>query len=329
MSTANAGVVVTTSATVATSGWVAYLYEVLDVVKAKAYFANRVDFTAWHDRIAESASGTPLSYYDMLRLVGQILVDLGDGHSSRLSPGEFSRLQTNMDESTLNTNPPTGKMLAGGVGYLTIPAVVAGAGSGAYDSYVTSAHRFLQQRACGWVIDLRGDSGGSVPPMMAAVAPLLGPGTFLGYVNRDRAVFGYQTSDSAVTTISDTHLDPSPRPTSGSATQLNSAPVAVLTDGNTASAAEGVVVAFIGRGLTRSFGGPTFGVPTGNSAIPLSDGSGLNLTTAVSIDRLGGTHVGPIAPDVAVDASTAGTDDPAVTAASAWLGQESACREQP
>ena len=165
--------------------------------------------------------------------------------------------------------------------------------------------------------------------MMAAVAPLLGPGTFLGYVNRDRAVFGYQTSDSAVTTISNTHLDPSTRPAGDSATQLNTAPVAVLTDGNTASAAEGVVVAFIGRGLTRSFGATTFGVPTANSAIRLSDGSALNLTTAVSIDRLGGTHVGPIAPDVAVDASTTGTDDPAVIAASAWLGRESACREQP
>ena len=319
----------TTSSAATPSAWVAYLYEVLDVVTAKAYFANRLDFTAWHQRIAQRASGPPISYYDMLQLTGQILVDLGDGHSTRLSPGEYARLNTTMDDSSLNTTPPSGEVLAGGIGLLTIPAVIAGAGSGAYDSYVTPAHQLLQQPACGWIIDLRANSGGSVPPMMAAVAPLLGPGTFLGYINRDRAVFGYQTSDSTVTTVADTHLDSSPTPVDVSATQLNTAPVAILTDGQTASAAEGVVVAFIGRGLTRSFGESTSGVPTGNSTIPLSDGSALNLTTAVTIDRLGGTHDGPIAPDVVVAANTTGTDDATVTAATAWLSLQSACRNRP
>jgi carboxyl-terminal processing protease len=320
---------VTTSTTSTSSGYVAYLTEVLDVVNANAYFANRLDFAAWRQRIAQLADRSPVSFYDMLQLEGQILADLGDHHSIRLSPGEYSQLNVKMDDSTLHTTPPSGTVLAGGIDYLTIPAVIAGAGSGAYDSYVTTAHHLLQQPGCGWIVDLRGTSGGSVPPMMAAVAPLLGPGTFLGYINRDRAVFGYQTSDSAVTTVADTHLDASPTPAAASATKLNTAPVAVLTDRQTASAAEGVVVAFIGRGLTRSFGGSTFGVPTGNSAIPLSDGSALNLTTAVSIDRLGGTHAGSIAPDVAIAANGTGTDDAIVTAATAWLSQQSACRNQP
>jgi C-terminal processing protease CtpA/Prc len=162
--------------------------------------------------------------------------------------------------------------------------------------------------------------------MMAAVAPLLGPGTFLGYVDRDRTVFGYQTTDSAVTTASGARLDSSPAPVASSATRLNTAPVAVLTDGQTASAAEGVVVAFVGRGLTRSFGASTLGVPTGNSTIQLSDGSALSLTEAIAIDRRGGTHDGPIAPDVAVATNTNGTDDATITAASAWLSQQPACR---
>jgi hypothetical protein len=54
--------------------------------------------------------------------------------------------------------------------------------------------------------------------------------------------------------VADARLDPSPTPTGISATQTQ--PVAILTDGETASAAEGVV-AFIGRGLTRSFGAST------------------------------------------------------------------------
>lgn len=249
-STADTSGGVAASTAVVSAGYVAYLDEVLDVVEANAYFANRVDFTVWHQRIADSASGPPISYYDMLQLVGQILGDLGDGHSRRLSPGEYAKLLTNIEDSTLETTPPSGAVLAGGVGYLTIPAVIAGAESGAYDSYVTSAHQLLQLPACGWIVDLRGNSGGSVPPVMAAVAPLLGPGTFLGYIARDRAVFGYQTSDSSVTTVADTHLDSSPTPAAASATHLNTAPVAILTGGQTASAAEGVVVAFIGRGLS-------------------------------------------------------------------------------
>jgi carboxyl-terminal processing protease len=321
--------VATTSTTIASSGYVAYLYEVLDVVKANAYFANRVDFTAWRARIAQSAAESPISYYDMLQLAGQILVDLGDGHSIRLSPGEYAHLNTKLDDSTLNTAPPSGTVLADDIGYLRIPPVVAGEGSGAYDGYVTPAHQLLQLPACGWIVDLRGNNGGSVPPMIAAVAPLLGPGTFLGYINRSRAVFGYETSDSAVTTVADTHLDPNPTPAGDSATQLNTSPVAILIDGQTASAAEGLVVAFIGRGMTRSFGASTLGVPTGNSAIPLSDGSALNLTEAVTTDRLGGTHQGRIVPDVAVPASSTGTDDTPVAAATAWLSQQSACRSQP
>jgi carboxyl-terminal processing protease len=321
--------VVTTSTTSTSSGYVAYLNEVLDVVNANAYFANRLDFTAWREQITQLAAGPPVSYYDMLQLVGQILVDLGDHHSIRLTPGEYAQLNIKLDDSTLRTTPPSGTVLAGGIGYLAIPAVVAGAGSGAYESYVASAHQLLLQSACGWIVDLRGNSGGSTPPMMAAVAPLLGPGTFLGYINRDRTVFGYQTSDSTVTTVTDAHLDPSPTPVGVNATQLNMAPVAILTDDQTASAAEGVVVAFIGRGLTRSFGASTFGVPTGNSVIALSDGSALNLTEAVTIDRLEGTHDGPIAPDVAVAAKSTGTDDAIITAATAWLSQQSACRNQP
>lgn len=329
-SLASTTVLRTSTTTVSTGRAVAYLYEVLEVVKANAYFADRVDFVAWHERIAERASGTPpMSFYAVLQLTGQILVDLGDRHSLRLSPGEYAQLNARIDDSTLSTPAPSGKVDARGIGYLTVPAVIAGPGSAAFDTYITSAHQLLQQPACGWIIDLRGNGGGSVPPMVAAVAPLLGSGTFLGYVNRDGVIFGYRTTEWSVMTVADTHLDPNPQPPAASSTPLNTAPVAILIDGKTASAAEGVVVAFIGRALTRSFGVSTYGVPTGNSTIALTDGSALTLTTAVSIDRLGTTHDGPLIPDVAVDAESAANDDAFVTAAAAWLGRQPTCRSQP
>ena len=50
--------------------------------------------------------------------------------------------------------------------------------------YVDAAHDVLGAAACGWIVDLRSNGGGNLYPMLAALAPLLGPGPLLGY--RDR-----------------------------------------------------------------------------------------------------------------------------------------------
>src|SRR5438093_4023326 len=64
-------------------------------------------------------------------------------------------------------------------------------------------------------------------------------------------------------------------------------PVAVLTNGNTASAGEAVAISFRGRPSTRSFGSPTYGVPTANTFMKLSDGASILVTTAREADRTG------------------------------------------
>jgi C-terminal processing protease CtpA/Prc len=101
--------------------------------------------------------------------------------------------------------------------------------------------------------------------MIGAVAPLLGPGTFLGFQRRDGTIDGYTT---------------------------------------------------------------TYGIPTGNELRDLSDGSMLNLTEAVSLDRLGHTHDGPLVPDVAV-APAHGSIEPVLEAAQAWLDGQAACVHGP
>ena len=56
--------------------------------------------------------------------------------------------------------------------------------------------------------------------------------------------------------------------------------VAVLTDDQTASSGEAIVVAFRGREQTRSFGEGTWGVSTANAAFALPDGAVIFLTVA-------------------------------------------------
>jgi C-terminal processing protease CtpA/Prc len=98
--------------------------------------------------------------------------------------------------------------------------------------------------------------------------------------------------------------------------------VAVLTGAMTASSGEFIALYFRGLPNSRSFGEPTYGVPTANVGHRFSDGSGINLTVGLGVDRLGRKYSSPLEPDVkaATDWNVHGTiQDPAIAAAVKWL----------
>ncbi|MFD2419293.1 S41 family peptidase [Amycolatopsis pigmentata] len=102
-------------------------------------------------------------------------------------------------------------------------------------------------------------------------------------------------------------------------------PVALLTSGVTASAAEAVLVAFRGLNRARTFGRPTAGFATGNTIFPLSDGAVLVVTEVRDEDRTGTLYGNvPIPPDQPLpEDATAGET---VAAAQAWLHAQPGCR---
>jgi carboxyl-terminal processing protease len=245
--------------------------------------------------------------------------------------GRSSRLQVAVEAAELPTvRPPTARRLSAETGLLELFAVSTGTGPRAV-GYVESAHdairRVATARTCGWVVDLRRDGGGSLPPMLAAVGPVLGDGRALGYRGRDGATvwFGYEDGAYTAGGQPDPSLAaswparlPRPRP-----------PVAVLTSRLTGSAGEAVTMAFRGRPAARSFGEPTAGVPTGNTQHRLADGAELYLTEAIGVDRTGRTYETRIRPDrpVATDWARYGTPaDPVLAAATRWLGARCASR---
>jgi carboxyl-terminal processing protease len=216
---------------------------------------------------------------------------------------------------------PTARPLSARLGLLELFGLFTGPDAGRYvDAAHAAVHRVATASTCGWVVDLRRNTGGSLPPMLAAVGPVLGDGRAVGYRSRDGATtwFGYQ--DGAVTigghpgrflAPSRPARLPQPRP-----------PVAVLTSRLTGSAGEGVAIAFRGRPSARSFGEPTAGVPTGNSQHRLSDGAELYLTEGIGVDRTGRSYQTHIRPDqpVASAWSTYSTPaDPVLQAATTWL----------
>jgi carboxyl-terminal processing protease len=143
--------------------------------------------------------------------------------------------------------------------------------------YADAARKALAgQAAARWIVDLRGNGGGSMLGLLGAVAPLLGTGEVGAFVYRD----GNRTP----------WLLPEHERLEG--------PVSVLTDGHTAGAAEAVVVAFKGIPGVRSYGSPTLGFSMGNESVRLPGDLVLSVSTSRFADRTGTVYGGRIDPDV-------------------------------
>ncbi len=180
-------------------------------------------------------------------------------------------------------------------------------------------------KTCGWLVDLRGNIGGNMWPMLDGVGPILGSGTVGWFVFPDGRKQAWSYRDGQVQEGGETVL------TIAGAYQLKhpNPPVALLTDRMTASAGEAIVVAFRGRPQTRSFGDRTGGVPTATRGFTLSDGALLVITVALDADRTGQTYDGPIPPDQYVRADPRQIDmpaDPVRRAATSWLHTQPACQ---
>ena len=178
---------------------------------------------------------------------------------------------------------------------------------------------------CGWILDLRRNTGGFPYSMLAAISVLYGNAELGGTVDVDGNLTKFSTLNGALR-VNDTTV------VAGSAgfpalSQTNG-PIAILTSSSTASAGELAMVGFAGRPGVRTFGDATFGVPSGNVGRSYPDGSFLAVTNTLDVDRTGRTYSGPLAPDEAVtmDWSLFGTSsDPVLAAATRWARAQPAC----
>jgi carboxyl-terminal processing protease len=286
--------------------------EVLDaaiaLTKKHALRASSVDWSAVEPRVRALAAGAATTA-DAYPAIRYMLSRLGDRHSS-LMPAA----QTAMFASGAIPNPtPEIRSLPGGVGYISVPAY-AGSQADGMRSYATRVHAEIgalhQKASCGFVIDLRGNGGGNMWPMLAGLQPFLGGGT----------VGTFEAPGTSTKWVAGRAVGVEP---SSGLSMLESAWVAVITGPRTVSSGEAVTVAFRGRPRTRSFGQPTGGLSTSNSGFPLPDGATLLLTTAVFADRNGHHYGAAIEPDEIV-ALRDGSDS-ALAAAVAWLRRSSGC----
>jgi carboxyl-terminal processing protease len=301
----------------------AYLEAALDLMEENGINRLQVDWPAMRaiaGRLAASA-GKPSDTYAAIRYV---LRAAGGRHSFFLTPTEAAE----WDQVTVaDTPPPRAKLLLDRLGYVAVEGVLI-TNSDEAAEYATLVQQLIRdldaQAPCGWIVDLRENTGGNMYPMLAGLGPILGEGVAgefeepLGYTTqwsyRDGQSF---YGDEGVTRVT------------GPAYHLQAAhpPVGVLIGPKTASSGEAMVISFRGRPDTRSFGHSTAGLSTGNAGFPLSDGAVIFLTTAVMADRTGQDYGTYIEPDEVIDQrqSTLIHDEAIPQPAVDWLLAQPAC----
>lgn len=179
--------------------------------------------------------------------------------------------------------------------------------------------------ACGWVVDLRQNTGGNMWPMLAGVGPLLGAELVGSFTNSPSGA-GWRYRDGR--SWSGDSTQPAEALGWGSIPPRRvrnpAAPVALLVGRETASSGEMTMLAFLGRPHVRSFGDSTAGYTSSNTNVPLRDGTTLVVTSSYPRDRLGRTYPLTLSPDEFVPSDSAGDDAP-LRRATAWLRQHPAC----
>jgi C-terminal processing protease CtpA/Prc len=309
-----------------------YLNYALDIIEDNSIQRSAIDWRVYRAQVADQARGAevPADTHLALRYA---LGNLGDGHSYLMTPRQAENLSS-APVSNARTGrrlvPPRAESLSASVAYLRLPGVAGGtqAQQVAFAEQVQgliAAQETGEQ--CGWIVDLRDNTGGNLWPMLAGIGPLLGDGDAGAAMHPDgsRKPFWYRDGRAGLGEYVQLRVAGQPY-----RTRLPQPPVAVLSGRATASSGEVILGAFLARPNAASFGSATRGLSTGNRTFPLSDGAALVLTVAATSDRNGRVLSGPIAPDFEIPETR--QEHPllaqaAVQAAMSWLERQPGCND--
>ena len=232
----------------------------------------------WREAYHKALDAHPSSREEAQDIVRTAAKVAGGKHS-------FLKLAGNViSDATSEWPAPEVTISEGGIPVIKLPPFSGNHEEGVkYASAVLSA---IPEDARGVVIDLRGNTGGNMYPMIAAVH------RFLPNDNetiRFRSRKGTQWIPLSYTVQ-----------TTGVPQQSRiECPVAILTDDHTASSGEATLICFRGLDYVRVFGSPTAGYASANQPFPLPGGDQLVLTTGCDVARTGEVFCDdPIIPDV-------------------------------
>lgn len=302
-----------------------YLNTAIAIFRERSVHRHVVDWQAFENSVMARAGNAQTPADTWLALTWAMRGV--DSHSFLRPPdGMLAALTGGLVPQTpeLRERPPLGRLIDGDIGLVRVPAH-AGLNRPEYvDSLHLQLREFDSRDLCGWIVDLRDNTGGNMWPMVAGIGPLLGAelvGSFTisppgsGWRYRDgRSWHGDSTMPAEPAGWG--RVSPTPL-------KHAEAPVAVLVGPETASSGEMILIAFLGRPRVRTFGDSTAGYASSNSTVALRDGATLVITSSHPRDRLGRRHPLRIGPDELVREQS--DADAVLLRAAAWLRRESAC----
>jgi C-terminal processing protease CtpA/Prc len=308
-----------------------YVERALAIIEENSVNRELIDWRAFRSAVLEQARGADTVAASHLA-VRFAMSHLADGHSYFMAPRQMTAIADEPVGNARTGREPVAarsELLASSIGYLSVPGFAGGTHANQVEFAVDLQDLIATldgPQACGFVLDLRGNSGGNLWPMLVGIGPLLGDGEVAIAIDPSgtRTPLWYREGKAGLGDYVQLRVHEPPY-------RLRNplAPIAVLTDRSTASAAEIIAGAFGTRIDARRFGAPTRGAVTGTRIFPLADGAALVLAVTHTGDRNGRVYSGPLEPDVVVEARARGlalADQPVVRAALEWLKSRRACQ---
>jgi carboxyl-terminal processing protease len=324
---------------------IAYLNRALDEIQARSLRREQIDWPRLRKEALARAAGGEITAdtYDAIRFA---LASLDDHHSSfhptpALEHLEASRKAVRKPEQKAEPAPPPqasspftgryepeGRLTTFGGKSFAIVVVTKGfpENDRQFIAFETRLQRIVadldRSHPAGWIVDLRGNVGGNMWPMLAGIGPLLGEGDDLGEFFTLDSHSTWKYRDGVAAEIENGKENPYPA-VAGAPYKLTVTPnVAVLVDRRTGSSGEAIAIAFRGRPKTRFFGEHTQGASTANDVVKLSDGASMWLTIGVDADRTGKKYLEGFGPDQEIllgDQILPDDQDPVLLGALRWL----------
>lgn len=286
-----------------------HLNAVIDTMQKNSVNRQKVDWASLRRDAIDSVK-TALSIWETYPGIRLALTRIADGHSSYIGvDGTVVYVPT---RSCVGSRAPVPTNLPQDVGYVKV-----GGFSGTPEqalAFATDIQNTIRSadraNMTGWIIDLRGNTGGNMWPMVAGLGPVVGEGVLGWFVDPAGAAeqWSYQNGASILGATAVTRV------ASPYALRISRPKVAVLVDNAVASSGEATFIAFRTRPNTRSFGLATCGLSTSNVGFKMPDGARLVLSVATMADRTKSLYGDRVVPDEIITDPTAVVDR-----AIAWL----------
>jgi hypothetical protein len=256
-----------------------YIKEVLDIIEKQSIKKDLIDWSDYRSKILKRGEKDK-TIEDAHQTIRYAISLLNDRHSNFVSSKDRKK---NYSNTTVTRITSIVSEYIEGIGYIKIPRFSEN--SKLEKDFAGLLHDKIKDldkhKINGWIIDLRGNGGGDMWPMLLGIGPILGDGTAGYFVNNKNNFekWGYSEGTVFMDTTIVIQMD------SFYKLRNKDKKIAILINSVTASSGEAIAVAFIGLPNTRFFGESTRGLTTGNSTRILSDSSKLILTTVVFADR--------------------------------------------